>query len=49
MSACPWTYRSITVTRSEAPGPSKTPVGERVNYQFEQPQTPEGSEPAHGG
>ncbi|MFE5863569.1 hypothetical protein [Streptomyces virginiae] len=34
---------------SEAPGPNKAPVGERFNYQFEQPQTPEGSEPEHGG
>lgn len=30
-------------------GPNKAPVGERFNYQFEQSQTPAGSEPEHGG
>lgn len=35
--------------KAGAEGSNKAPVSERFNYQFEQPQTPEGSESEYGG
>ncbi|MGW0582988.1 hypothetical protein ACWD25_45350 [Streptomyces sp. NPDC002920] len=37
------------VGKAGAEGSNKAPVSERFNYQFEQPQTPEGSESEYGG
>lgn len=37
------------VGKAGAEGSNKAPASKRFNHQFEQPQTPEGSEPGYGG
>ncbi|MFJ5724734.1 hypothetical protein [Streptomyces sp. NPDC093149] len=37
------------VDKAGTAGPNSAPASERFNHQFEQPPTPEGSEPGYGG